>query len=198
MTEIRVAREGDGAGVAAIYDPIVRDTAISFEVDPPGAAEMRRRIGVTLETHPWLVCADGESVRGYAYASRHRERAAYRWSVDVTVYVHEQARRRGVGRALYTALLTLLVRQGYRQAYGGITLPNAGSVGLHESQGFRRIGVYEDVGWKLGAWHAVGWWGRELAPATAVPSEPLPFAKLRHDPALAEALARGSARLARP
>ena len=197
MSEIRVARPEDGAGVAAIYDPIVRETAISFEVDPPGEAEMRRRIVATLDTHPWLVCADGSHVRGYAYASRHRERAAYRWSADVTVYIHEDSRGRGVGTALYTALLSLLVRQGFRQAYGAITLPNAGSVALHESQGFRRIGVFEDVGWKLGAWHPVGWWARELAPATAVPPEPLLFAKLRHDPALADALARGAAMLSR-
>jgi phosphinothricin acetyltransferase len=197
MSELRVAVPEDGAEVAAIYDPIVRDTAISFEVDPPGGAEMHRRIVATLDTHPWLVCADGAHVRGYAYASRHRERAAYRWSADVTVYIHEDSRGRGVGRALYTALLALLVRQGFRQAYGGITLPNAGSVALHESQGFRRIGVFEDVGWKLGAWHPVGWWGRELGPATAAPPEPLPFAKLRHDPALADALARGAATLSR-
>jgi len=198
MSEIRVARADDGAGVAAIYDPIVRDTAISFEIDPPGEAEMRRRIVATLDTHPWLVCADGARVRGYVYASRHHERAAYRWSADVTVYVHEDSRGRGVGTALYTALLSLLVRQGFRQAYAGITLPNAGSVALHESQGFRRIGIFEDVGWKLGAWHPVGYWGRELVPAAAVPPEPLPFAKLRHDPALADLLARGAATLSRP
>lgn len=197
MSEIRIARAEDAAGVAAIYDPIVRDTPISFEVDPPGASEMRRRITTTLETHPWLACVESDHVRGYAYASRHRERAAYRWSADVTVYVHEGARGRGVGGALYAALLEILLRQGFRQAYAGITLPNAASVALHEAHGFRRIGVFEDVGWKLGAWREVGWWGRALAPGSGTPVEPESFRKLQGDAALALALERGNARLAR-
>ena len=197
MSEIRIARAEDGAGVAAIYDPIVRDTAISFEVVPPGEAEMRRRIGATLATHPWLVCGEVNHVRGYAYASRHAERAAYRWSADVTVYVHADSRGRGVGGALYTALLEILVAQGFRRAYAGITLPNAASVGLHEAHGFARIGVYPGVGWKLGAWRDVGWWGRALAPEPETPPEPECFEALRDDAAVSRALAHGTQKLAR-
>lgn len=197
MSEIRVARDGDAAGVAEIYDPIVRDTAISFELEPPGDAEMRRRILATLPTHPWLVCAEGDRVRGYAYASRHAERAAYRWSADVTVYVHADSRGRGVGGALYTALLEILLRQGFHRAYAGITLPNAASVSLHEAHGFARIAVYEGVGWKHGSWRDVGWWGRALAPALDAPPEPERFAALRDDAAVSRALARGTRRLAR-
>ena len=137
---VRLAEPADGAGVQAIYAPIVRDTAISFEVDPPSVEEMARRIDSTLERWPWLVCADEGTVLGYVYASRHRERAAYRWSVDVTAYIHESARRRGIGHALYTALLAMLAAQGYHRAYAGITLPNAASVGLHESLGFTPVG----------------------------------------------------------
>jgi len=170
---VRLAEPGDAAGVHAIYAPIVRDTAISFEVDPPSIEEMSRRIASTLPRFPWLVCADRERIEGYVYAGQHRERAAYRWSVDVTAYVHPDARRSGVGHALYTALLAMLFVQGYHRAYAGITLPNAASVGLHESQGFTAIGVYPAVGWKLGDWHDVGWWQRTLRPPARSPAEPL-------------------------
>ena len=172
---VRLAEPADAAGVHAIYAPIVRDTAISFETDPPSIEEMSRRIGSTLERWPWLVCVEGADVLGYAYAGRHRERAAYRWGVDVTVYIHERARRRGVGHALYSALLPMLVVQGYHRAYAGITLPNAGSVGLHQAVGFTPIGVYPAVGWKLGDWHDVGWWQRTLRPPARDPAEPLAF-----------------------
>jgi phosphinothricin acetyltransferase len=197
MREIRIATGEDAADVAAIYAPYVRDTAISFELDPPDEREMRRRIVTTLEGTPWLVCAEGGSVLGYAYGARHHERAAYRWSADVTVYVHESARRRGVGDALYRALLPVLVRQGYRRAYAGITLPNPGSVGLHEAHGFRPVGVYTSVGWKLGAWRDVGYWGLALAAADGAPAEPVPFRELRADPEVARALGAASRRAAR-
>jgi len=112
-------------------------------------------------------------IAGYAYASRHRERRAYQWSVDVSCYVDARFRRRGVGGALYRVLLALLARQGFFNAYAGITLPNAASVALHESAGFRPIGVYRRVGYKLGAWHDVGWWGREIAAPRDDPPEPV-------------------------
>ena len=175
MTDrIRVAAPGDAEGVQAIYAPVVRDTAISFELEPPGVAEMAGRIAGTLAEHPWLVCERRGAVAGYAYATRHRERPAYRWSVDVSVYVHPDARRGGVGRRLYAALFRLLALQGYRNAYAGIALPNAGSVGLHEALGFRPVGVYRQVGFKLGAWHDVGWWQLQLQPPGIPPSEPGP------------------------
>jgi L-amino acid N-acyltransferase YncA len=112
------------------------------------------------------------AVLGYAYASPHRERAAYRWSVDVAVYIAEQARRRGVGRQLYSTLFAMLVELGYYNAFAGVTLPNPASVGLHESMGFTPVGVYRNVGYKLGAWHDVGWWRRPLQPPAADPAEP--------------------------
>ncbi|MGH7789790.1 MAG: arsinothricin resistance N-acetyltransferase ArsN1 family B [Candidatus Binatia bacterium] len=173
---LRRATADDAAAVAAIYAPYVRDTAISFEIDPPDGAEMRRRIAAVGETYPWLIAhpASGDPV-GYAYASRHRDRAAYRWSVDVTVYVHRDAHRRGTGRALYQALLPVVAAQGYRNAYAGITLPNAASVGVHEAMGFTPVGVYRRVGWKLGAWHDVGWWALELGSGAGDPDEPRPI-----------------------
>lgn len=179
---VRLAEPFDAAGVQAIYAPIVRDTAISFEIDPPSIEEMSRRIVSTLPSWPWLVCADDGEILGYVYASRHRERGAYRWSVDVTAYVHARARRTGVGRALYSTLLSLLAIQGYHRAYAGITLPNEGSVALHESVGFKPIGVYPAVGWKLGDWHDVGWWQRALRPPARNPAEPLALDVARRHP----------------
>ena len=168
---IRLATEHDAAQIQAIYAPSVRDTAISFERAPPTVAEMRQRIRQTLDHVPWVVCEHRGEVQGYAYASAHRTRAAYQWSVDVSVYVHAAAHRSGVGRAVYCSLFQLLTLQGFYNAYAGITLPNPASVGLHESLGFHPVGVYRAVGYKLGAWHDVGWWQLVLQ-AHAIPPEP--------------------------
>ncbi len=173
--KIRTATLEDAAAVAAIYAPVVQHTAISFETDPPAAAEMRGRIDKTLASLPWLVAVDDAgTVCGYAYASKHRERAAYQWSVDTTVYVREGHRGRGVGRALYGRLLPLLTELGYAQAFAGIALPNDGSVGLHEAVGFQPLGVYRAVGFKHGQWRDVGWWQKTLA-TPAEPQPPRPF-----------------------
>ena len=167
--EIRHAQASrDAAACAAIYAPFVRDTAVSFEEQVPSAEEFARRIERTTERYPWLISQDGESVAGYAYGSSHRDRAAYRWAADVTVYIGEGYRRQGVGRALYGALLELLVAQGIEVVCAGVTLPNDGSVALHEALGFRPVGVYRRIGWKAGAWHDVGWWQLELTPPASL------------------------------
>jgi L-amino acid N-acyltransferase YncA len=167
--------ERDAAACAAIYAPYVEETAISFELEPPSAAEFAERIAATVESYPWIVLEGDENVEGYAYASRHNSRAAYRWTVDVAVYVDRSRHRRGGGRRLYEALFELLREQGYRVACAGVTLPNAASVGLHEALGFEPVGVYPRVGWKAGVWHDVGWWTLRLLPdADDPPSEPRP------------------------
>jgi phosphinothricin acetyltransferase len=180
--EYRVATLDDAHAIAAIYAPYVRDTAITFEIDPPPDADeiasRLRRIGAT---YPWLVATLDGAVLGYAYACENRSRAAYRWSVDVAVYLHESAHRRGIGRGLYERLFALLRAQGFVNAFAGITLPNAASVGLHEAFGFRLIGVHRQVGWKLGAWRDVGWWQLAFATPAGAPAEPIPFRAL--DPA---------------
>jgi len=174
---IRVASTADADAIAAIYAPLVAGTAISFELRPPSVDEIRARIVKTLLELPWLVSVDAQGrVDGYAYASKHRERPAYQWSADVTAYVREDARGRGVGKKLYQSLLAELVTQGYYQAFAGIALPNDASVALHESVGFEPIGVYHKVGFKLGAWHDVGWWQRELRSATE-PTDPTAFGR---------------------
>ena len=175
MSPIRVAREDDAAQLAEIYAPNVTDAFISFEAEPPTAEEMRLRIAKTLPSHPWLVHDAGGRILGYAYAGRHRERAAYQWSADVSCYVRPEARGRGIGKALYTQLLRMLEAQGFRNAYAGIALPNEASVRLHESVGFTPIGVYRGVGFKQGAWRDVGWWGARLGTPEANPAPPRPF-----------------------
>ena len=161
-TTIRPVEQRDAEAIAAIYAPHVTDGVASFEMEPPDADEFRRRITATTATHPWLVCERGGEVAGYVYATTHNPRAAYQWSTNVTVYIDPRQHRHGIGRALYTSLFELLKLQGFYNAYGGITLPNAGSVGLHESMGFRLVGIYEQVGYKFGVWHDVGWWSLEL------------------------------------
>ena len=140
---------------------------------------MQQRIAGTLRHLPWLVCDRQGEVLGYVYASPHRARAAYQWSVDVSVYIHAKARRTGMGRALYHALFALLSLQGFYQGFAGITLPNPASVGLHEALGFQPVGVYHAVGYKLGSWHDVGWWQRAFQPRPSLPTPPIAFEVLR-------------------
>ena len=169
---IRVARPSDAAAIAAIYAPYVTDTVISFEMAPPDKAEMANRLAKTLARFPWLVAESDGEVVGYAYAGQHRERAAYQWSADVSVYVHKGLRRRGIGRALYSPLFDILRAQGYYNIYAGIALPNPASVALHEAMGMTPVGVYRHVGYKAGIWHDVGWWEGALRQQSADPQPP--------------------------
>jgi phosphinothricin acetyltransferase len=176
---IRMAAAEDAGQIQAIYAPVVSETVISFELEPPSMEDMRGRIINITRQYPWLVCAFEGEVIGYAYASMHRERLAYQWSVDTTVYVNAGYQRQGVGRAVYTALLGVLPLQGYYNAYAGITLPNPGSVGLHEAMGFRPVGVYRQVGFKQGRWHDVGWWGYDLQEHKTPAGLPLPLSEVQ-------------------
>ncbi len=152
---IRLATSKDSARLLEIYGPFVENTAASFEYTVPKEAEFEIRISSVLEKLPWLVCELGGKAAGYAYASMHKARAAYEWSVDTSVYVDPAQHGRHIGTALYTALFELLRIQGYINAYAGITQPNAKSEGLHASFGFVPIGIFHHVGYKFGAWHDV-------------------------------------------
>ena len=159
---LRPATAADAAACAAIYAPFVTDNWVSFELEPPDAAAMAERIANYCANHAWLVAEVDGAIAGYAYGSPHRERAAYASSCDVAVYVDPARARRGIGRALYAELLPILAGRGYHAAFAGIALPNEASVGLHEAMGFTPVGIYREVGWKMGAWRDVGWWQRLL------------------------------------
>src|SRR4051794_35128733 len=156
---VRPATLEDAAACAAIYAPYVLDTVISFETEPPSASEMAARMA---DAHEWFVYEDEGRVVGYAYAAPFNQRAAYRWSCEVSVYMEPGRRRSGAGRQLYAALLARLTQRGFRNAMGGMTLPNPASEGLHRAMGFEPVGVYRRVGYKHGAWHDVAWTQRVL------------------------------------
>ena len=191
---IRLATTADAAQCAAIYAPHVRDSAVSFEYDVPDAEEIEARIRRTLERLPWLVCAAGGEVLGYAYAAPHRQRAGFQWSVEVSVYVKDGSHRQGTGRALYTSLFACLRALGYYKAYAVIALPNPASIGLHEALGFQHVGTFDDIGYKLGKWHAVGYWELSLQPPLT-PRNPTPLPDAVATEAWREAMASGQALL---
>ncbi|ACY16899.1 GNAT family N-acetyltransferase [Haliangium ochraceum] len=170
---MRSARASDAAALLAIYAPVVRDTAISFELEPPDEAEMVRRLAAVQGRYPWLVLERAGALAGYAYASSFRERPAYRWTAEVSVYVHAEHRRRGVARALYGELLARLRAQGLRTAVAVITLPDAGSATMHERLGFAPAGRIARAGYKFDRWYDIGFWqlalGGDGAPASPRP-----------------------------
>lgn len=160
---IREALPDDAAAVSEIYRPIVQNTAISFELEAPNAAEMRTRIQRVTRDYPWLVAVESKRVVGYAYSYRHRDRAGYASSVDVSVYVGCALRGRGIGSALYGALFARLESAGtFHRAFAGIALPNEASIALHRKHGFELVGVYREVGRKFERWIDVAWWQRDL------------------------------------
>lgn len=173
---IRLASREDLPSILEIYAPFVTSDATSFEEAVPSLDDMRERLEKISARFPWLVAVTdiqgATQIAGYAYASPHRDRASYRWAVEVSAYVHPNHRGRGVASSLYSVLFEALRRQGYRRAYAGITLPNLPSVSLHERMGFELVGIYEDIGFKFGSWHSVGWWGLSLTDSKSPPISP--------------------------
>jgi phosphinothricin acetyltransferase len=159
---VRIATPDDAEALLAIYRPFVLNTATSFELEPPPVEEFRERIERALAGWAWLVAERDGHMVGYAYATSHRARGAYKWSVEPSVYVDQGSHRQGIGKMLYEGLLPLLAAKGYCNAYAGITLPNDASVALHQRLGFEPIGVFRCVGHKFGAWHDVSWWHLRL------------------------------------
>ena len=160
--KVRSAARSDVPGILEIYRPCVEETAISFELDTPSEDEMASRVAAATERRPWLVAVADGAIAGYAYASAHRSREAYRYSVETSVYVASNSRRSGIAYVLYAELFEILEASGYQSAYAGITVPNSASVGFHSRFGFEPIGVFPRVGWKFGAWHDVMWMYRTI------------------------------------
>ena len=187
---IRPVTEEDASAILRIYEPFCQGNCpVSFEIQPPTLDEIRARIRKITAQYPWLVWEESGTVLGYVYASTHRERAAYAWGADVTVYLDPTRRRAGLGRKMYSVLFELLKLQNICMVYAGITLPNPGSEGLHEKMGFTRAGLYRGEGFKGGNWHDVGWFELELQ-RPAVPAPVIPFSEVVKSPRVKEILSQ--------
>jgi phosphinothricin acetyltransferase len=191
---IRTARDEDAATIHAIYAPSVSAGVATFETELPGVDAMRERLRARLQHYPWLVWEDAGEVLAYAYAGRFRERAAYDWIAETSIYVRADAQRRGIARQLYGVLLDVMRLQGITQAVGVITLPGVASVAMHEAMGFTSAGVWRQCGYKLGQWWDVGVWQKELQPAATPPPAVTPFPALADTPALHALLGRTAPR----
>lgn len=176
---IRFATLADAPAIRAIYAPFVTDTAITFEYEVPSVAEFETRIRTIQQQFPYLVAEENGRVLGYTYASVHRARTAYQWSVETSVYIHPDGHRQGIGRQLYTHLFDLLRRQGYYNAYAGAISPNPQSELFHRSLGFEHVGTYTNIGFKKGNWHSVAWFQLALQPYRTDPSLPIPIGQLK-------------------
>lgn len=160
---IRPAAPADVDRISAIYNHYIATTTISFEEEPVAAADMQQRIdGVASANLPWLVMCEGDTLIGYAYATRWRVRAAYRYSVESSIYLDPDYAGKGAGSALYEALLAELQQRELHLVIGGIAQPNEASVRLHERLGFRKVAHFSEVGLKFGRWIDVGYWELRL------------------------------------
>ena len=178
MAIIRLAEPADAEGILAIYAPYIANTSFTFETDVPALNVFAERISNYTIQWPWLVCEIDGKIAGYTYATRHRERVAYQWSVESSVYIHEDHQRAGIAKALYTALFAILKEQGFRNVYAVINLPNDRSVAFHERCGFTYFATYEKVGYKLGKWKNVGWWRLIINEFEEEPEAPVIFSEL--------------------
>ena len=181
MTTIRLANEKDAEGILNIYAPYIKNTSYTFETEVPSVASFAERINAYMVNWPWLVCEIDGVIAGYAYATRYRERTAYQWCTESSVYIHDDFQRQGIAKKLYVALLEILRLQGFRNVYAVINLPNDKSVKFHESCGFTYFATYEKVGYKLGQWKNVGWWQLSINDYSEEPSAPVKFSELDKD-----------------
>ncbi len=181
MMLLRLATPADAEGILNIYAPYIEETSFTFETEVPSAEDFAERIRTYLINWPWLVCEIDGVIAGYAYATRHRERTAYQWCVESSIYIHDNFQRTGIAKALYMALFEILKEQGFRNVYAVINLPNDKSVKFHENCGFSYFATYEKVGYKLGKWKNVGWWKLSVNEYGDEPAAPLPFGCMKKD-----------------
>jgi len=181
MNQLRLATPDDAAGILAIYAPYITNTSLTFEMEVPALEAFAERIRSYLVNWPWLVCEKEGRIAGYAYATRYRERTAYQWCTESSIYIHEEFQHSGIGKSLYGALFHILQKQGFRNVYAVINLPNEKSVTFHEMLGFTYFAMYEQVGYKLGKWKNVGWWRLVINEFGDEPAPPIPFSALNKD-----------------
>lgn len=181
MISIRLATIDDAERILSIYAPYIKDTSFTFETEVPSLKDFQQRISDYLINWPWLVCEIDGAIAGYAYGAKHRERVAYQWCVETSIYIHNDFLKHKVGKALYETLIEILKRQGYRNVYAVINLPNERSVKFHESCGFNYFATYEKVGYKLGKWKNVGWWQLIINEYTMEPEPPIRLSELNKD-----------------
>lgn len=174
---IRFVRADDSAALLRIYAGYI-DTPVTFECALPSDRAFAERIAAISAEYPYLVCEEEGAIVGYAYAHRQREREAYQWNAEQSVYLDPAYTRQGLGGRLYRILLDMLRLQGIRTVYAGVTVPNPASERLHESMGFVRLGTYHSIGYKAGGWHDVAWFEKAIAPYTANPESPLPISQI--------------------
>lgn len=181
MLAIRLANPSDASSILDIYAPFIENTSYTFETETPTVNEFAERISSYLQYWPWLVCEVDGKIAGYAYGSKYRERTGYQWCAECSVYIHGDYHKMGMANALYTALIEILKRQGYRNLYAVINTPNDRSVSFHEKMGFTFFAMYEKVGYKLGKWKNVGWWQLQLNEYNDEPEPPIKFSELNKD-----------------
>ena len=175
MNTIRTAIASDAAAFLEIYAPFILKTAATFETEVPSIESFSQRITTYQQDWPWLTYTCDGVIAGYAYATKHRERSAYQWSVESSVYVHDHFQQKGIAMILYQKLFAILKYQGCRNVYAGITLPNDKSVRFHQKCGFSWIADYNNIGYKLGRWHTVSWWQLALNPYDKDPAPVIKF-----------------------
>jgi phosphinothricin acetyltransferase len=176
--KIRLVQESDSARILEIYRPFVEETAISFEHQIPTQQEFTERIWKVAQEYPYLVYLLDETIVGYAYAHRHMERAAYQWNATLSVYIDKGFQRQGIGRQLYACLMEILKLQNIHNVYGIVMTPNPNSEKLHESFGFRRIGIFQKTGYKHGDWHDVTWFEKSIREHEADPRPFIPIEEI--------------------
>jgi phosphinothricin acetyltransferase len=178
MTVLRLATSADSKAILDIYAPYIQNTSFTFETEVPSLKEFSERITAYLNNWPWLVCEINGKIAGYAYATKYRERTAYQWCVESSIYIQDDFQKAGVGKSLYSALFEILKKQGFNNVYAVINLPNEKSVAFHEKLGFHYFATYEKVGYKLGKWKNVGWWGLSINEYVDEPAAPIKFSEL--------------------
>lgn len=181
MARLRLVTLQDTEELLQIYAPYITDTAVSFEYEVPSVDAYRARIEEICAHYPYLVLEEDGRLLGYAYAHRQMDRAAYQWNTELSVYLRPEVTGRGLGTALYSALLELLRLQGFKTAYGCVAIPNVASEALHEKLGFHPAGVWSLTGYKNGQWQNVGWFEKQLAPYDPDPVPPTPITQMPED-----------------